>query len=98
LRRLVEKPEPGEEPSNVANISRYIMTPKITDYVRDLKPDLKSGEYYVTDAVSAAAKHLKIVIHRATGQWLDAGSVSGWLQANQAVATSQPELTKLARK
>jgi len=96
LKQLVEKPDPGTEPSNVANISRYVLTPAVAEYVRDLKPNPKSGEYYLTDAVSSAAEKHKLVVHRATGNWMDAGSTAGWLKANLAMAGTRPDLAKIA--
>jgi UTP--glucose-1-phosphate uridylyltransferase len=92
LQALVEKPAPGHAPSNLINISKYIMTPKLLKYVMEVKPDEKSGELYITDAVQNAAKENPIVIQRAQGQFLDGGGVAGWLEANIVVAQSRPEL------
>jgi len=89
---FVEKPESGQEPSNLANVSKYIMTPTLLSYVLEVKPDPKSQEYYVTDAVRDAAKQHKVAVSRAKGEYLDCGSVKGWLHANLVVAKSRPEL------
>ncbi|HEY2004487.1 MAG TPA: sugar phosphate nucleotidyltransferase [Candidatus Saccharimonadia bacterium] len=93
LREFVEKPAAGEAPSNMINISKYIMTPQMIPYVKAVKVNSKSGgELYVTDAVAAAAKDHKIVVQRAQGAYLDSGSAAGWLKANLTVAASRPEM------
>jgi UTP--glucose-1-phosphate uridylyltransferase len=97
LRRFVEKPDPGEAPSNLINISKYIMTPTMLDYVMAVKPDPKSGELYITDAVHDAAQDHALVVQTAKGQYLDGGSVATWLEANLTVAASRPELADRLR-
>jgi len=95
LRGLIEKPAPGQAPSNLINISKYIITPSIRPYIQAVTPDPRTGEYYLTDAFHAAARDLNIVIYQATGKLLDAGSVQGWLEANLTVARSRPDLAGL---
>jgi UTP--glucose-1-phosphate uridylyltransferase len=86
LTDIVEKPADGEVPSNLINISKYILTPTLLGYVQRVKPDPKSGEFLITDAIQAAAHGHAIVVHHATGEFLDAGNVSSWLHANLTVA------------
>jgi UTP--glucose-1-phosphate uridylyltransferase len=92
LRGLVEKPAPGTAPSNVMNLTKFILTPALHPYVKNVSMNPASGEYYLTDAFDAAAKDLPIVVHRAQGKLLDAGTVEGWLEANLTVANSYSEL------
>jgi len=47
---LVEKPAPGEAPSNLAIAGRYIFSPVIFDMIRRVQPD-KRGEIQLTDAI-----------------------------------------------
>ncbi len=47
---LVEKPAPGEAPSNLAIAGRYIFSPVIFDMIRRVRPD-KRGEIQLTDAI-----------------------------------------------
>ncbi len=92
LKRLVEKPAPGTAPSNLANISKYIFTPKIFEIIEKQAPNQESGELYITDSISILAQEAKVVIHKPEGKYLDAGYVSGWLQANLEIAKNNPEL------
>lgn len=47
---LVEKPAPGTEPSNLAVIGRYVLTPQIFDELRSTPPG-RGGEIQLTDAI-----------------------------------------------
>jgi len=48
--RLVEKPAPGQAPSNLAIAGRYIFSPVIFDMIRQVEPDQR-GEIQLTDAI-----------------------------------------------
>ena len=87
LRTIVEKPAPHQAPSNLINISKYILTPKIMEYVMKVKPDPKSGELLIVDAIQSAAVDYPVAVHHAAGAFLDAGNVTSWLKANLTVAT-----------
>ncbi|WP_030060785.1 MULTISPECIES: UTP--glucose-1-phosphate uridylyltransferase GalU [Streptomyces] len=47
---LVEKPEPGEAPSNYAVIGRYVLDPLVFDVLRETPPG-RGGEIQLTDAL-----------------------------------------------
>lgn len=51
---MVEKPEKGTEPSNLAVIGRYILTPDIFDIIKDTPPG-KNNEIQLTDALKTQA-------------------------------------------
>ncbi len=50
IRNLVEKPVPGQEPSNLAIAGRYAFSPRIFDKIRQVAPDRRS-EIQLTDAI-----------------------------------------------
>jgi UTP--glucose-1-phosphate uridylyltransferase len=85
LTDFVEQPGPGQAPSNLINLSNYVFSPEILPYVKAVKPG-ETGESRVTDAVLAAAQVKPFVVYRAKGQFLDAGNLKGWLEANIAIA------------
>jgi UTP--glucose-1-phosphate uridylyltransferase len=58
---LVEKPKPGEAPSNLAIAGRYVFSPLIFDMIRRVKPD-KRGEIQLTDAIQAMCEEGKRVL------------------------------------
>jgi len=98
LKDLIEKPDPGTAPSNLANISNYILNPSIFDIIENQKADKKSGELYITDTVAQLAKKQEVVVHVLKGQYLDAGYPLGWLKANLTMAKDNPELRKELKK
>ncbi|NYJ73664.1 UTP--glucose-1-phosphate uridylyltransferase GalU [Allobranchiibius huperziae] len=50
VKSLVEKPEPGEAPSNLAIIGRYVLDPAIFDALERTEPG-RGGEIQLTDAM-----------------------------------------------
>ena len=90
LTHVVEKPKPEEAPSNLINVSKYIMTPdlleRIVKYVDENDFGPKDQEYMVTDPIDEYIKDGGIVrVAPASGEYLDGGSVEGWLHANNVV-------------
>lgn len=87
---VVEKPTPEEAPSNLINVSKYIMSPEllqtIVKYVdtHDFGP--LDQEYLVTDPIDEFIQNGGIMrVAPTSGQYLDGGSVEGWLHANNVV-------------
>ena len=92
LTDIVEKPTPEEAPSNLVNVSKYILSPellhKITEYVdaHDFGP--LDQEYMITDPIDDYIKNggvMRVAI--AKGEYLDGGTVEGWLHANNVVCS-----------
>lgn len=87
---VVEKPKPEEAPSNLINVSKYIMTPellrKIVKYVNENDFGPKDQEYMVTDPIDSFISEGGIIkVAPTSGEYLDGGSVEGWLHANNVV-------------
>jgi UTP--glucose-1-phosphate uridylyltransferase len=91
LKTFVEKPAPGTAPSNLANVSKYVLTPKIFPLIDQQQPDPKTGEYYITDIVLQQAQQGKIVVKNGEGYFLNSGDPQTWLKANLLVASQNPE-------
>ena len=90
LAGVVEKPTPEEAPSNLINVSKYVMTPdllqKIVKYVNENDFGPMDQEYMVTDPIDEYIKDGGIVrVAPTSGEYLDGGSVEGWLHANNVV-------------
>ena len=60
---MIEKPEIGESPSNLAIIGRYILTPSIFNYLRKVKSGT-GGEIQITDALLFQAKKEKVIFRK----------------------------------
>lgn len=55
IKSLVEKPEPGEAPSNLAVIGRYVLQPQVFDVLNSLEVGV-GGEIQLTDALNKMAQ------------------------------------------
>ena len=89
---MVEKPAPGEAPSNLAVIGRYILTPTVLKKLNK-KQTGAGGEIQLTDAISAArAEGEEVYGFRFEGERFDCGSKSGFLQATVAFALAREDL------
>lgn len=91
VKDLVEKPEIGKAPSNIAILGRYIITPEIFDILRDL-PTGKGGEVQLTDALKELAKKEAMYAYNFEGKRYDVGDKLGFLQATVDFALKRPEL------
>ncbi|AXT69700.1 UTP--glucose-1-phosphate uridylyltransferase GalU [Vibrio sp. dhg] len=77
---MVEKPEPGTAPSNLAIIGRYILTPDIFELIENTEPG-KGGEIQITDALMQQAQNGCVLAYKFKGQRFDCGSVEGYIEA-----------------
>ena len=90
LTGIVEKPTVEEAPSNLINVSKYIMSPEllktIVTYVKEHDFGPKDQEYLITDPIYEYINNGGIIrIAPTSGEYLDGGSVEGWLHANNVV-------------
>lgn len=88
---IVEKPEPGEAPSNLAVIGRYILTPRIFDYL-GRKEKGAGGEIQLTDAIAQLLQEQPVFGFKFQGMRYDCGDKVGFQLANIAFALDRPEL------
>ena len=77
---IVEKPAPENAPSTQAVVGRYILTPRIFEHIRALKPGA-GGELQLTDAIASLLKSESVLAHRYDGVRYDCGSKLGYLKA-----------------
>jgi UTP--glucose-1-phosphate uridylyltransferase len=96
LDTMVEKPSVQDAPSNLAIIGRYILKPKIFDYLE--KTDLgKGGELQLTDAMARMMKDEGFIGYEFTGERYDAGDKFGFLQANIAYGLKRRDIAPRLR-
>ena len=91
---VVEKPSIEEAPSNMINVSKYIMSRdllrRIVNYVKSHDFGPLDQEYLVTDPIDEYIKEGGIMrVAPTTGEYLDGGSVEGWVHANNVVTGYQ---------
>ena len=88
---LVEKPETGSAPSNLAIIGRYVLPPSIFEILRNITPGV-GGEIQLTDGLAELARTEGLIGYQFEGRRYDAGDRVGYLKANMAYALKRPEL------
>jgi UTP--glucose-1-phosphate uridylyltransferase len=92
---LVEKPEPGTAPSNLAVIGRYVLRAEMFDILEKTEPG-RGGEIQLTDALQAAvadpsiAGGVKGVIFR--GRRYDTGDKLDFIKATLRIAIDRKDI------
>lgn len=94
---LVEKPKPGEAPSRLAVIGRYILTPDIFDILEGVAPG-KGGEIQLTDALRELARRRPVYGFLFRGKRYDAGDKLGFLEATVELALKDRVLSGRFRR
>ena len=92
LTGVVEKPSVEEAPSNMINVSKYIMSKdllrRIVSYVKSHDFGPLDQEYLVTDPIDEYINEGGVMrVAPTTGKYLDVGSVEGWVHANNVVTS-----------
>lgn len=91
LEEIVEKPEPGQAPSNLATHGAYVLTPDIFPLLRAQKPG-RGGEIWLPEAINALARQQPVyALELAGATYYDCGSKLGWLKANIAFGLKHAE-------
>jgi len=93
IRGIVEKPKPGEAPSTLAVIGRYILTPRVFDHLEQTRPGA-GGEIQLTDAIAALMANETIYATKIAGKRFDCGSKLGYLEATVELGLRHPEVGK----
>lgn len=84
--RIVDYPQPHEAPSNLNNGSFFVFNSAIFPYIAANAEKVTTGEHFITEAINefvAAGNDLAVI--KAEGEYMDCGSVKGWLKANNSV-------------
>ena len=88
---MIEKPDPGKAPSNLAILGRYLLTPGIFNCIEETEPDSR-GEIQLTDAIKLLGKTEDIFGVVYTGKRWDVGDVPGFLKATVDFALMRDSL------
>lgn len=91
VRTLVEKPDLGCAPSDIAILGRYIITPDIFDILQEVKPG-KGGEIQLTDALKCQASQRDVYAYEFSGTRYDVGDKIGFLKATVEFALERDDL------
>jgi UTP--glucose-1-phosphate uridylyltransferase len=88
---IVEKPALQEAPSNLAVVSRYLLTPGIFGKLQQTQAG-SGGEIQLTDAIAALFVEEPVIAYRFQGKRYDCGNKLGYLEATVELGLAHPEL------
>jgi len=88
---MVEKPPPGQAPSDLAIIGRYILTPDIFPALDETARD-RSGEIQLTNGLKRLLASRPIYACEVKGVRHDTGNKLGFLKAVVYFALRRPDL------
>lgn len=80
IKKLIEKPAPSKAPSNLAVTGRYILTPKIFDFLAKQKAGA-GGEIQLTDAIARYIKERAGYACLYEGDYYDCGNKLEFMKA-----------------
>jgi UDP-N-acetylglucosamine diphosphorylase / glucose-1-phosphate thymidylyltransferase / UDP-N-acetylgalactosamine diphosphorylase / glucosamine-1-phosphate N-acetyltransferase / galactosamine-1-phosphate N-acetyltransferase len=83
VKRIIEKPDAGKAPSNLANAGIYAFSKEVFDKIKLTKKSTR-GEWELTDALTELAQEGKTVsaVQLSKGDWFDVGRPWDLLDAN----------------
>lgn len=91
VQRMVEKPRKEDAPSNLAIIGRYILTPRIFEFLEKQEKGV-GGEIQLTNALQSLAEVEPVYGYILHGKRYDAGSKIGFLEATVEFGLKNAEL------
>jgi UTP--glucose-1-phosphate uridylyltransferase len=91
VRDLVEKPKPGEEPSNLAVVKEYVLTADVFDYLERTERGV-GGEIWLADGLRALAAEKPMYALAFQGKRYDVGNKLEYLQANVELGLKHAEV------
>ena len=94
---IVEKPAPGQAPSNYAVVGRYVLDPAIFGLLAVAKPS-KGGEIQLTDSLQELNRTKMLSALRFGGKRHDVGDKLGFVQATIDFALEREDLSADVKK
>ena len=86
-------PMASSQPSNLAVVGRYILTPGIFEKLKSTQKGA-GGEIQLTDGIAALLEEEQVLAYEFQGKRYDCGSKIGYLEATVEYAMKHDELSK----
>jgi UTP--glucose-1-phosphate uridylyltransferase len=98
IKKMVQKPKPGQEPSNLAVIGRYILTPDVFTYLGEHK-SMMQDDYCIGQVLGKMAEEGKAVYGcEIKGDWLECGNKTLWLKSFMTLILNHSEYGEHIKK
>ena len=93
---VVEKPQPGQAPSNLAIVGRYVLTPQVFDGLALARPGAL-GELQLTDGIAWLLERQPVYARELEAAWYDTGTPLGLLRASLEMALRRDDTAPTVR-
>lgn len=93
---IIEKPGKADAPSDLANVSGFLFTPDIFDYLDTVLTNLKPGdEFYYNDALKLMLKDQKhvLAVEIMNGKYYDTGNKLEYMKTQVEFALRDPSVS-----
>ena len=81
IKKIVEKPDPQNIPSNLAIVGKYILTPEVFGYLKKAVPS-KKGEIILAEVFDKMLSDGKVIYgYELKGEWLECGDKLKWIKS-----------------
>ncbi len=98
LRRIIEKPAPGSEPSHLVSWGRYLYTPDFFEALAAGRRQHTGGEYFHIAAVNALAARGRVHVRVTETGRQDIGTPLGYVQAILQAGLARPDTGPALRR
>jgi UTP--glucose-1-phosphate uridylyltransferase len=91
--RIVEGPTPQDAPSNLINVSKYVLGRDVLRYIYEYcragVPN-KKGEFFIIDPINTYVEQGgRMHVYPSSAEYFDGGTFDGWLHANSELRKRQ---------
>lgn len=94
IKKITEKPNPSEAPSDLVIVGKYILTPEVFQYLKKAVPS-KRGEVILADVFDKMLSDGKIIYgYELKGEWLECGDKLKWLKSFFYFALKDPRFNE----
>lgn len=98
VKKMVEKPNPEDAPSNLVTVGKYIITPEVFETLSNMSHG-KSGEIRLADAFDLMLEKNRPIYGRILdGEWLDTGDKFNFVKATIHLGMKHPEIKDKLKK
>ncbi|MFZ5376588.1 MAG: UTP--glucose-1-phosphate uridylyltransferase [Patescibacteria group bacterium] len=95
LDNIIEKPEVGTAPSDLASYGRYLLKPSIFEFLTPTNTG-KDNELWTVDAITQLAHSRRVLVERTKGEWMTTGDPENYFKAHlQFVMKNEKYGTKI---
>jgi UTP--glucose-1-phosphate uridylyltransferase len=91
IKKIIEKPELGQAPSDLVVVGKYVLTPEVFGYLKKAVPS-KKGEIILAEVFDKMLSEGKVIYgYELKGEWLECGDKLKWLKSFLYLALKHPK-------